>query len=130
MGTLPKVHPCLRWLRIVYLGKCQLGRSLPSLFWFESSLEFHSFSSTSINTTNITMASLMSTVRLGLRTGLKAECRSFVTSTQPATWTRKERHHFFYSGIFLVELDNNPRHGHRREEGRAAMLVHKEKLND
>ncbi|KAG0081275.1 54S ribosomal protein L9, mitochondrial [Podila epicladia] len=35
------------------------------------------------------MASLMSTVRLGLRTGLKAECRSFVTSTQPATWTHK-----------------------------------------
>ncbi|KAF9431087.1 54S ribosomal protein L9, mitochondrial [Podila epigama] len=33
------------------------------------------------------MASLLSTVRLGLRTGLKADCRSFVTSTQPATWT-------------------------------------------
>ncbi|KAF9279455.1 mitochondrial 50S ribosomal protein L3 [Linnemannia elongata] len=36
------------------------------------------------------MASLLSSVRAGLRTGLPAECRSFVTAaTQPATWTHK-----------------------------------------
>ncbi|KAF8934596.1 54S ribosomal protein L9, mitochondrial [Haplosporangium gracile] len=36
------------------------------------------------------MASLLPSVRAGLRTGLPAECRSFVTSaTQPATWTHK-----------------------------------------
>ncbi|KAG0293912.1 54S ribosomal protein L9, mitochondrial [Linnemannia gamsii] len=36
------------------------------------------------------MASLLSSFRAGLRTGLNTECRSFVTAaTQPATWTHK-----------------------------------------
>jgi hypothetical protein len=44
-----------------------------------------------ITHTHKQMASLLSSVRAGLRTGLNAECRSFVTAaTQPATWTRKD----------------------------------------
>ncbi|KAG0370338.1 translation protein [Gamsiella multidivaricata] len=36
------------------------------------------------------MASLLNSVRVGLRAGLTTECRSFVTAaTQPATWTSK-----------------------------------------
>lgn len=95
-----------RWLRIVYLGKCKLrGPCLHFLAGLSLSWNFiHSAPSPSTQPTHRTMASLMSTVRLGLRTGLKAECRSFVTSTQPATWTRKDiRHHFFFqAGFFFV----------------------------
>ncbi|KAG0252577.1 54S ribosomal protein L9, mitochondrial [Mortierella polycephala] len=35
------------------------------------------------------MASLLSSVRVGLRAGFSTECRTFVTAAQPATWTHK-----------------------------------------
>lgn len=52
-----------------------------------------------INKLPTTMASLLSSVRVGLRAGLRTESRSYVTTT---TQSRKDQQHFSGFGILLA----------------------------